>query len=266
MAASGRAAPSLRGCRHTGTNRRSLIVMGSPLVPSARALRTGQAQSVQWRQGTIIEWNPLTLENVIDVDGELCKNLPVSGVAETAGYAQGDVISLLVIGDKSLAIVGEFVIPGSQAALEALSFLSSRIFTAEVQTFETLAAGNNYTDLTTVGPSVATLIGPSGRALVTVSCAMLFETASTAGTDAGEGVMGYEVSGATNVPASSSAPYRNFCVVRTAGVSQFVFHGSRQSIVNNLNPGVNTFTAKYSTLGAENQTSFSSRSIVVHAL
>lgn len=91
-----------------------------------------------------------------------------------------------------------------------------------------------YTDLTTIGPTVTRSIGPSGSALVTVTC-FVFN-----GTLGAVNWMGYEVSGATSLVASDD---------RALALHSMVVNGQgRISVVTHqtgLTPGVNTFTAKY---------------------
>ena len=130
------------------------------------------SQNLRYRQGIITSWNPVTLENTVNVGGTEMVNLPVLGVAEVDVYSPGDVVGLLVIessgstGSVMYAIIGQLVIPGTQAATDAINAsLNSRIFTDFIIQGESTLS-STYTDLETIGPAVTVPVGPSGRILV----------------------------------------------------------------------------------------------------
>lgn len=98
-----------------------------------------------------------------------------------------------------------------------------------------LSTSTSYIDLTTVGPSVTTTIGPSGMALVCLY-ADLANTAAGAQT-----YMSFAVSGATTVAASDSRSLMN-----SSGAN---YHSNLGAtfLETGLTPGSNTFRAKYRT-------------------
>lgn len=61
--------------------------------------------------GTIRSWNPLTLENSVEVGEDLLANLPVFG-SEAASLQAGDQVGI-VITHKGWAILGRLVTPTS---------------------------------------------------------------------------------------------------------------------------------------------------------
>lgn len=121
---------------------------------------------------------------------------------------------------------------------------------SEVITTSQATGSTVYTDLATIGPTVTRSIGLSGSALVTVTT-FVFN-----GTLGAVNWMGYEVSGATSLAASDD---------RALALHSMVANGQgRVSVVTHqtgLNPGLNTFTAKYR-VNAGNGT-YLNRSLIV---
>lgn len=108
----------------------------------------------------------------------------------------------------------------------------------------------SYTDLATVGPSVAQTIGATGKALVAIYAAM----SNTAGQFS---LMSYAVEGATTVAASDAAS------LQTSDID-----GIRMGATllhETLNSGSNTFKAKYR-VSAASTGSFTGRRLLVTAL
>jgi hypothetical protein len=105
----------------------------------------------------------------------------------------------------------------------------SQATSSTVATTESTSSAT-YTDLTTVGPAVTATIGPSGSALVTVTC----HSYNSAINDT---FMSFAVSGATTQAASDN----NAKVTSTTSGQQ----GSTTNVITGLNPGSTTFTSKY---------------------
>lgn len=231
------------------------------------------ALPVSYRQGVIIEWNPATCENKVQVGGSggpIFENLPVLGVAETATYEPGDVVGLHNLG-WTLAIIGQLVMPGTPQALDALSFLSKRTFTNTVATNQNTTSAS-YVDLATVGPTVPNvLIGPSSRCLVIISAGIQITINVPAGVQVNGGDMSFQVlnAGGTEVVAPNSIPSARIGLVTSATVGLTIddyVSASQQYVLtsaNGLTPGAHTFIAKYraddNTLGA----TFGQRAITV---
>lgn len=106
----------------------------------------------------------------------------------------------------------------------------------------------SWTDLATVGPQVTVNIGQSGKALVSVYGAIV---ASVSGS---RSQMSFAVSGATTVAANDSMSLTNRQTFDARIGATF--------LVTGLNPGANTFTAKYQSQSG-NTASFVDRRITV---
>jgi hypothetical protein len=113
-------------------------------------------------------------------------------------------------------------------------------------------ASTTYTDLATVGPSVAVTIPASGNALVTVTGSLSNATASA------QSNMGFAISGASTQAASDTRAL----VVKNGGNQVILVQGSATFFVSGLTPGSTTFTAKYRVSAASTGT-FVNRSVIV---
>ena len=127
---------------------------------------------------------------------------------------------------------------------------------ATVATWETTYDNLTSGSLPTVGPSVTVTIGSSGSALVTV----------TTGVQAYSncfGYMGFAVSGATSRAMNSSQQVGGGTETATA-----TLRSGATFVVTGLNPGVNTFTARYTAVlfHVGGYVAFFDRSIIVQPL
>lgn len=125
---------------------------------------------------------------------------------------------------------------------------NSNIGATTVATSQTTAS-TSFTDLATVGPAVTLTTGPT--AIVTVTAKM------SNGTAANECNMGFAVSGATTVAASSAQ-----AILATSSTGGHAYQMSGTFYVTGLTGGSNTFTAKYAAVTGGTCT-FLSRHIVV---
>lgn len=105
--------------------------------------------------------------------------------------------------------------------------------TGSIGTSETTAS-NAYTDLATVGPTVNTIIGPSGIALLIIGCDQ------TNGTAGAIDFMSFTASGANTIVALDATSY--FVKNATANTET---NASLSILLTQLTPGATTFTAKY---------------------
>jgi len=250
------------------TTRRTVLVAG--LVAAILATASGAStlrrrprteapsQDIRYRQGTILDFNQVTLENVVDVGGTPMENLPLLGVADAATLTVGAVVGLVAVessrGVTSYAIIGRYVTPGTAAATDAITALSSRIYTDTVAANEGTSSGT-FTDLATAGPAVTATIGASGRALVILSASMAMPAKG--------GVMGFEVSGESTLAASVTRALALSDSDPSYAVGAFM---SRLVEVSGLNPGANVFTAKYYQAFGSGNSEFQDRNITVFAL
>lgn len=224
----------------------------------------GGSFDVRYRQGVIVEWNPATLENIIEVSGEPLVNLPVLGVAEAASYVPGITVGLHLMDPgegraQTWAIVGRFVVPGTQDVTDALSALGSRIQSDTVLTSEAASGGGAFQDLATVGPTVTVTVGASGKLLVIMSCVTGDDATGQNG-----GYMSFELSGANTLGASSQRS-ANIIVLVTPDGDSVRATVTGQALLTGLNPGITVVQAKY-TWGTAAGAVFSERVLTAFAL
>lgn len=226
-------------------------MFGEDLVP---LFTPPPGNGVGFRQGVVVAFNKLTLANTIRVGGADLHDLPILGVGETTMLEPGDVVGILTNGPV-MAILGQFVIPGTAAAGDAISLTSTNTYSESTSAAETTTS-TSFTNLTTVGPVIPDVrIGPSGRCLVFMSAIITVLTAAEGGN------MGFEISGATSVsPGDGSKTLGHYGSVN----SQLA--GTRLWLETGLNAGLHTFTAKYFYGGGAGSVRFSNRNLTVMAL
>lgn len=207
---------------------------------------------MSYRQGTVTKFNRATLENTVVVGGATFTDLPVLGVADAAALGPGSVVGLMAV-RSTWAIVGRLVQPGTPEATDAITRVSQQIYTNTIATNETTSS-ITFTDLATVGPTVDVTIGASGRALVILSVSMAVPNKG--------GAMGFEISGASTLAASL---IRSAALSDSDTVSSIGAFFSRVLEVSGLNPGLNTFTAKYVQTSGATPVGFQDRNITVFA-
>lgn len=213
----------------------------------------GPGQPMEYRQGTIKAWNPVTLENTVLVNKTEVYNLPVLGVAEAASFRADITVGLMCVG-SSWAILGRYVVPNTADAEDAITLVAQRRETSTVATSESTSSAT-FVDLTTVGPSVTLIVPASGMIDVTLSAQM-------------EGLapaMGVQVSGATSIAATTT---RSLVFALDTGDStdELGLNASKLVPFEGLPPGESvTFTAKYRSTGLHTAV-FADRSISAQAL
>lgn len=189
-------------------------------------------QGVGYRQGVVRAWNPNTAENTIEIAGALIDNVPILNTNESLLLAPGDVVGVLTSG-ASWCILGRLTVPGTAGAASALNAIRTKsVTTPEYETTSDYVWGN----LGTVGPIVPDVnIGPSGRCLVFISSTIILLNTH------GGGQMAYEISGATTVPTGDTPPALAYYGPAGSGPT-----ATKLVLQEGLNPGLHTFTAKYS--------------------
>lgn len=114
------------------------------------------------------------------------------------------------------------------------------------------------------GPAVTVNIGNSARALVVIGCQM---QCTPTGSNDSKGAMSFAVSGATTIAPSDGQGLVFFEQISDPTPINFlnwVFRASYMHMVTGLNPGSNTFTAKYrADSGSGTTANFTDRTIVV---
>lgn len=123
---------------------------------------------------------------------------------------------------------------------------------ATIATSQDLSTTGTWTDLPTPGPTVTVTTG--SKALVIVGADLSRDAASATSSVR----MSFAVSGATTIAAGFST---NFAGAGLWQGNGSVLTGSRATLLTNLTPGSNTFTAKYYVSAATG--TFSNRQLIV---
>lgn len=227
---------------------------------------------MRYRQGRILTFDQITLENTVDVGGSVMTNLPLLGVGESTLLAPGSIVGITSVqslrGTATWAILGRMVEPNTPDALDAISLLSSWVAADSIATQESRSVFS-FGDLATIGPTVEVVVRGTGRVLVTLSCQMQQIDADPA--DGMGGIMSFEMSGANTQSALTSyltlAPSW-FWASTAVGVTNFTSQVTvcGQAVFEGLNPGATTFTAKYLSQVSGENCDFGRRSLVVISL
>ena len=222
------------------------------LVPDPAASGRG----VQWRKGLIVTWDPETAENTVLINGAIATNVPILNTSEAAILAEGDVVGLISFG-STWGILGRFTIPGSPEAVSALSSL--RTASASVTALDTITSTSYVDAPTNVGPTINITVGASGRLLVFPRAHIMSQAPSTAAGNSQtvQGGMGFTLSGAnTAAVAADRVVTLEAGLTVTSSASQIRIEGDASAaiLIEGLNPGLTTLTAKYrSTSGVTTQ-------------
>jgi len=207
---------------------------------------------MQYRQGTITEWDPGTAANKVLVGGTELANVPILNTSEALLLRPGSVVGLVVVGG-TWAILGRLTIPGTADAASALSAIRTAV--AEVADTEDTTSAS-FGNLGTVGPTVEVTVGPSGRLLVTVGAQL-----SSAGALFSGCLMGFALTGANTVAAAVEDSLWFAC-----SSESFDMSASRAILLTGLNAGVTTVQAKYRSAAGGETASFGNRSLFVQVL
>lgn len=250
--------------------------------------RRGGGGGVSYASGVIRSWNPTTFANVVEVRGTVFRNLPVLAGTDALTYTTGDVVGLISYdptgsrGATTWAIVGRWVIPGSGSAERIIQFLQTslarQLVDELVQELLTSESGQELAafvlanrvhhaaiegHISVTGTSfqekddleVTADITDSGKAVALIGADITVESGEI-------GYMALEVSGATTqaAPAGDGA----VLYVVNVGATGISMSASKVITFDNLNPGENTFSARYAA-GATGNADFFDRTLTVFA-
>ena len=231
------------------------------------------SQDVRFRQGVIVTFDQVTLENTVLVGGTVLANLPLLGVGEATLLVPGAVVGIMSVGAtaKTMFIIGRAVVPNTADAADAIGLLNSQIYTDFIITGENCTS-TTYTDLATVGPRVIVPIGASGRILI-IATAQIQWVSSTGATTIGDGRFDVEFTGANSrTPTEAVDPLvglNSLTVTVSAGTNTSVLIASTtsQAVFDGLNPGDTTITMKYrKSVAATSNPDFFRRTLTVFKL
>lgn len=249
----------------------------SDLTPLLQAAPTAQ---MRYASGVIKSWNSESFENVIEVRGSELINLPVLSGPDALTYKAGDVVSLIgadqqgARGIASYAILGRFVVPGQGKAQEAIEWMTSELGRAIAASVFADRVKNDSNNVQSTNPNEAVWEdseifsgvdpGPTVEMEITErGAALVIMTARIGGQDGAHGMMGIEVSGATELPVNVSftAQFQN----SDAPPDHSMSTNTAVLFLEDLNPGVHTFQAKYWSLFAANgsKPGFAGRNVTV---
>lgn len=175
------------------------------------------------------------------------------------------IVGLLPNGNYGIASYNE--VTGELVELNTIAF---GIQADHVSTFQTTSSTSS-TDLATYGPEVSVVIGNSGKAKVSLSAYVELPVPKVpANFIRAYGLyMGFQVSGATTVGVNQSYSLGYEMTIDTSSSGEkssaetMRWSMTRTSLIEGLNPGVNTFTTKYKASGLATGVGFGDRSIVV---
>lgn len=232
-----------------------------PLTP-----QSGDPTVIRGGKGTVVEWNPLTAENVVRFRGANLVNLPIQASStEVLLIKPGDEVILHILGGggfSTVYIVGRITQPGTA---QAASFMDLFGFETASEATEG-AALSTYLDLGDLqapanpGPSVTVTVGQSGRALMLVQ-AEIVSSRDTEGFSGGN--IGIQLSGANTLAASDQIGWfwTKFQNHTTPAFEAWAATGSH--FYTGLNPGSTTFTMKYGRRLDNPDTTMKNRTIMV---
>lgn len=220
------------------------------------------AQPLSYRQGTIVTFNQITLQNSVRVGRTVLNDLPLLGVAEADTLGPGSVVGLMSTGTE-YAIVGRFVRPNTADATDAINRLSNSIRSAQITTSEDTTS-TTFTDLATIGPVVQITVKSSGKLLILISADMISSDTGAVG----GGLMTVEVKdgGGNVVFGAGTLPSLHFMfsdnAVHLVGDSM----GASRAFL--ITPGSADYvvTAKYSAESSGALTSIANRNVTCIAL
>ncbi|QFU87886.1 hypothetical protein [Amycolatopsis sp. YIM 10] len=226
---------------------------------AAQAQAPQQSADIGYHTGVVVSWDPISGANTVDINGQQFVNLRVLSSGPGVLFASNDTVVLMRI-KTTYFILGRVAAPGAGAALA--------MRTAFAANTGTLSAGgiNVWRDLSTgdtSGPVLSDVyISSACRALVILSAYM------EVGGDT-SGMMGFEITGASTIPANYYRAIRlsHFTFdpdydnnIGASVSSTFVID---KTILPGLNSGMNTFTAKYTRYSGDGFITFDRRHLTV---
>lgn len=254
------------------------------------------SSGIRYGQGILKEWNLETFENQVEWQGITLTNLPVHAGVDALTFQAGDLVSLNGWapsgGAGSWWIASKIIIPGSDAAQQAISFLrtnlAGQIVDDLVSELLTSPAGSDLaafvfgerfraaSTAATVGTSSASYVtlsgGPSvsdvevsdgGTMVVMVGCNGA--VSSVIGSPDQAAAMSFQISGASSVSPVDGNAY----ILAHADLGEDSFVWSRSMAVariTGLNPGTHTVAARYRKMFGGGSVEFTDRTLIAIGL
>lgn len=198
------------------------------------------AAGMGFRQGVIVEWNPLTAENTVDVGGTVMTNLTVFNTSEIRVLAPGDTVGIAVVGTggaKTFGILGRMLIPGTADAAKIIDTLRGSAVTSAFVQADGSFVGEQATpaDLPgSFGPQLTVTVGASGRLLVIGSAKI----------DSSNGVNAQMFAQIDSTPVTFNHLMATSALIQTPA-NDLTIGSAAVREYSGLTPGQVTITAKY---------------------
>ncbi|MGA6164314.1 hypothetical protein [Amycolatopsis magusensis] len=221
---------------------------------AAQAQAPQQSAEIGYHTGVMLAWDQQSGANTVDINGEQFVNLRCLTTGAGLLFAPGDTVVLMRM-RTTYFILGRVAAPGAGAAMSTrvgVTANAAGLAAGSLGTWKNLDMGD------IPGPSVPNVyVGPARRCLVTVTAEM------TCG-EFTDSFMGFEVTGATTIPAAYSRSIRlqNWSTGGTIASCSGTFLLDRD-FSPSLNSGVHHFTAKYNRFQGASTAEFSSRHLIV---
>jgi len=224
----------------------------------------GPAQPMSYRQGVVLSWNEITLQNTVRVGGSIMTDLPVLGVGEATTIRAGSVVGIMTVG-STWAILGRIVTPNTAEATNAVALLNSMIY-ADSLAAQEASTVTAFGDLATFGPSVTVSVRGTGRLLLIITCQMQWTVGIAGGIG---GFASVEMSGANSMDAlTAKVKLLLTSFFDESGVDTNVLQSTNTcaAVFEGLNPGTTTIAMKYASQFAGVSVDFGRRNIIAIAL
>lgn len=213
----------------------------------------GASQDLTYRQGIVLSFNAVTLQNTVQIGSTILTDLPLLGVGEATLLTAGSVVGVLVVGrdTKSMYITGRIVQPNTADAFDAIALLSANVHADTVEVQETYTDSVNWGDLDTLGPLVTVTVRQTGRLLVTATTQMQWPAPTAAATVGVGGWATVDISGANTIAPATAAnkllpTFAVFAQVSAGTITHTCqVATTQQAVFDSLNPGETTLKMVY---------------------
>jgi hypothetical protein len=222
-----------------------------------------QPGAVRYGQGTLVEWNPDTFENVVEWRGGRLVNRPVRSAAQAIGFTSGISVGLLGVippggGAESWWIDGQIITPGTGAAEQAIAFMTSslasavaagvlgaRFYSHSIPLIDGTVTNPGSTYTAANGPELTGVdVSDSGLCLLKITARVACQINQPNGVAAG-GWMSVAVSGATTRSPADDDALEHDITGPAADVIASSVQATRLVLLEGLNPGLHTISARY---------------------
>jgi hypothetical protein len=220
------------------------------------------AQGMRYGQGKLLAWNADTFENQVLWQGTVLTNLVVLAGTSGNSFQPGQTVALIGWapggGAGSWAIFGQWVTPGTGAAAQQIAFMNStlasavaagvlgaRFYSESIPLIDGTVTNPGSTYTSANGPVLTGVdVSDSGLCLLKITARVACQINQPNGVAAG-GWMSVAVSGAsTRSPADDDALEHDITGPAADVIASSV-QATRLVLLEGLNPGLHTISARY---------------------